>query len=42
MSEEKFLLWFNWLLDSVDEIYNILNDVDFNFGQVYDDEGNLV
>ena len=32
----------NRSLDSADEIYNTLNDADLNFGQVHDDEGNLV
>lgn len=41
-SEEKLLSRLNRSLDSADEIYNTLNDADLNFGQVHDDEGNLV
>ncbi|UVF13702.1 oligoendopeptidase F [Limosilactobacillus fermentum] len=41
-SEEKLLSRLNRSLDSADEIYNTLNDADLNFGQVHNDEGNLV
>lgn len=40
--EETMLGQLNKALDSAEEIYNTLNDADLKFGQVHDEQGNLV